>query len=79
MDQRRLRHAEPAARACLLARVRPEVAQHDHVECKRVAGLAPATGLYHMYVALMHSNCGLNSWQNNSIIYYAISDSITGP
>lgn len=36
-------------------------------------------GRWHAYVAVMALHCGLNSWQRNSIIVHAESESMAGP
>ena len=38
-----------------------------------------ATGIYHMYVAVMAHGCGLNAWRPNSQIGHAISNTPAGP
>jgi len=36
-------------------------------------------GRWHAYVAVMAGSCGLNSWQHNSVIVHAESESLEGP
>ena len=41
--------------------------------------LSPTDGRYHMLAAIMEGNCGLNSYERNSAVVHAVSETPAGP
>ena len=58
----------PAARACH-ALSPPSARRLPHPSCR----LDEATGIWHMYAAIIENSCGLSAWRPNSAIGHATS------